>query len=90
MAAHNAATHFSFFFLGYGNFFRSEKPYLLALAGQPSLLGYDAFVVYRVQGAFRRICRQNIVKPLFLLLGFFLFSQNSNVRFWGLILWLYG
>ena len=27
------------------------------------------------------------VRPLFLLSWFFVFSRNSRVRFWGLILW---
>ena len=27
------------------------------------------------------------MRPLFLLVGFFLFSRNSRVRFWGLIFW---
>ena len=30
---------------------------------------------------------KSTVRPLFLLFGF-LFSRNSGVRFWGLILWL--
>ena len=39
-------------------FFYLEALYMLALAGQPSLHGYDACMVYWTQGAHRRICRQ--------------------------------
>ena len=48
---------------------------MLASAGQPSPHGYDAFMVYWVQRALRRICRQKIVRPLFLLLGFSVSSE---------------
>ena len=81
MAAHNTATHFSSFF------FSAWKPYLPALAGQPSLHGYDAFMVYWVQGALRRHRRQKYGKTSFSPFCVFLFSRNSRVRFWGLILW---
>ena len=86
MAAHNTATHFSSFSFFEFRDFGSEKPYLLALAGQPSLHGYDAFMVYWVQGALRRHRR---LRPLFLLFFFFvfLFSRNSRVRSWSSILW---
>ena len=29
------------------------------------------------------------MRPLFLLIGFFLFSRNLTRRFWGLILWYF-
>ena len=46
MAAHNTAAHFySFCFFRSGDVFRYGKPYMLALAGQPSLHGYDACMV---------------------------------------------
>ena len=63
------------------------KPYVLASAGQPSLHGYDACMVYLVNRAFRRTCRQNFRKTSFSPIFVFLFSQNSTVRFWGFILW---
>ena len=45
---------------------------MLALVGQPSLHGYDAYMVFWDNGALRRNCRlQKNVRPLFLLLGFF-------------------
>ena len=48
------------------------KPYMLALAGQPSLHGDYACVVYWNKGALRReIAGRNNIRPLFLLLGFF-------------------
>ena len=43
-----------------------------ALAGQPSLLGYYACMVHWNKGALRRkFAGQNMVRPLFLLQGFF-------------------
>ena len=44
--------------------------YMLALVGLPSLHGYYPCMVLRVNGAFWRSCRQNILRPLFLLLRF--------------------
>ena len=42
----------------------------------------------RLRGHFGGIAGKNMVSLLFLLFGvFFLFSQSSRVRFWGLILW---
>ena len=41
------------------------KPCMLALAGQPSLHGYDACVVYWVKGAFRRNRRQKYGETTF-------------------------
>ena len=58
-----------------------------SLTGRPSLLGYDAFMVYWVKGALRRNCRQKQYKTSFFFFGFFLFSRKSRVRFCGLILW---
>ena len=72
MAAHNTATHFSHFsFFRFQAFFEFWMPYLLALAGQPSLHGYDAFMVYWVQGALRRHRRLKYGKTFFFLYGFF-------------------
>ena len=48
---------------------------MLASAGQPSLHGYDACMVYWTKGA------------LFFSFVGFLFIRNSMERFWGLILW---
>ena len=61
---------------------------MLASAGQPSLLGYDASMVYWTKGALRRICRQKQCETSFSPSRVFLFSRSSRVRFWGLILWL--
>ena len=52
MAAHNTATHFSSFSFFKFRDFGSEKPYLLSLAGQPSLHGYDAFMFIGFKGHF--------------------------------------
>ena len=60
---------------------------MLASAGQPSLHGYDACMVYWVHRAFRRVCRQKYRKTSFSQIFVLLFSQNSRVRFWELILW---
>ena len=68
--------------------FMKWEPCMPALAGQPSLHGYDACMVYWTKGAFRRICRQKQCETSFSpFLVFFLLSRNSRVRFWGLILW---
>ena len=40
-----------------------------------------------IKGHFGGIAGKSMVRPLFLLQGFFLFGRNSRVRFWGLILW---
>ena len=64
------------------------KPYMLALAGQPSLHGYDACMVYSNKGALRRNCRLKQCKTSFSPSWFFfLFSRNPTGRFWGLIFW---
>ena len=59
------------------------EPFMLASAGQPSLHGYDACMVYWTKGALWRNCRQKQRKtsfsPFFLV---FLFSQNFRERFW--------
>ena len=44
---------------------------MLALAGQPSLHGYDACMVYWTKGALRRNCRQKYGETSFLLYRFF-------------------
>ena len=41
-------------------------------------------------GHFGEIAGKNSVRPLFLLIGVFLFSRNPTKRFWGLILWHLG
>ena len=58
-----------------------------ALAGQPSLHGYDACMVYRTKGALRRNRRQKFGETSFSPSWVLLFSQNSRVRYWGLTLW---
>ena len=58
-----------------------------ALAGQPSLHGYDACMVYWTKGALRRNCRQKHGETSFSPLRVFLISRNSRVRFWCIILW---
>ena len=60
---------------------------LLALVGRPSLHSCDACMVYWVQGASRRDCRQKLGKTSFSPEKVFLFGRNSHKRFWGLILW---
>ena len=50
------------------------------------LHGYDACVVYWAKGASRRIWRQKQGETSFSPIVVFLFSRNSRVRFWGLIL----
>ena len=60
---------------------------MLALAGQPSLHGYDACMVYWTKGAPRRNCRRKQNKTFFFSFFVFLFSQNSRERYWGSILW---
>ena len=60
---------------------------MLAIAGQPSLHGYDACMVYWTKGALRRNRRQKYGKTSFSPFWFFLLSRNSRERFWGLILW---
>ena len=60
---------------------------MLALVGQPSLLGYNACMVYSVKGALRRNCRQTKYETSFSPFWVFLFSRNPAYRFWGLIFW---
>ena len=43
---------------GWNSDFHGFKLYMLALEGRPSLRSYDACMVYSVQGASRRNCRQ--------------------------------
>ena len=59
---------------------------MLAL-GRPSLHGYDACMVYWVQGASRRNCRQKYGETSFSPRNVFLFSRNPQKRFWGLVFW---
>ena len=51
---------------------------MLASVGQPSLHGYDACMVYWVQGASQRNCRQKQGETSFAPLWVFLFSRNSR------------
>ena len=44
---------------------------MLASVGQPSLHGYGACVVYWIKGHLGEFAGKNIVRPLFLLFGFF-------------------
>ena len=60
---------------------------MLVSAGQPSLHGYDACMVYWNKGALRRNCRQKYFETSFFPYRVFLFSRISRFRFWGLILW---
>ena len=60
---------------------------MLAFAGQPSLHGYYACMVYWTNGALWRICRQKYGETSFCPYRVFLFSRISRFRFWGLILW---
>ena len=57
---------------------------MLALVGRPSLHSCDACMVYRVQGASRRNCRQKQGETSFSPKKVFLFSQE---RFLGLVFW---
>ena len=67
--------------------FHDLKLYMLALVRWPSLHSYDAYMVYWVQGASWRNCRQKQGETSFSPKKVFLFSRNSRVRFLGLILW---
>ena len=71
LAAHKIAYPFSELFQVYGNFMH-HKPYMQAFAGQPSLHGYDACMIYWAKGEhYGKIAGKSIVRPLFLLFGFF-------------------
>ena len=56
---------------------------MLALVGQPSLRGRDAFIVFGAKGASWRNCRQNFRKTSFSPL--FCFSVESNI--WFFVVW---
>ena len=60
---------------------------MLALAGQPTLHGYYACMVYGAKGALRRNCRLKQRKTSFSPYWVFLFSRNPTKRFWVLIFW---
>ena len=60
---------------------------MLALAGQSSLHGYNACLVYWAKGALRRNCRQRNCGTSFSPERDFLFSRKSRVRFWCLVFW---
>ena len=65
------------------------KLYMLALVGRPSLHSYDACMVYQVQGASRRNCRQKYGETSCSPKKVFLFSRNPQKRFWGFwYLWI--
>ena len=72
--------------LGFFWDFIDWKPYMLALAGQPSLHGNDACMVYWTKGALRRNRRPRYGKTSFSPSRVFLFSRNSRELFWGLVL----
>ena len=65
------------------------KPYMLALAGQPSLHGYNACMVYWNKGALRRNCRLKKCETSISLYWVYLFSRNPTKLFLGLILWYF-
>ena len=88
LAAHKIPRQFLELFQIYGSFVH-HKSFLLALAGQPSLHGYDACMIYWAKGALRRNRRQKYCKASFSPFRVFLLSRNSKVRvrFWGLVIW---
>ena len=57
-----------------------------ASAGQPSLQGYDACMVYWTEGAFGRNCRLKQRETFFSFGGFSVLSKSYKT-FLGLILW---
>ena len=65
-----------------------QKPHMLASAGQPSLHGYDACMVYWSKGALRRCCRQRQNKTFFLLYLFFclvrILGNGIGVLYFGI------
>ena len=63
------------------------EPYMLALAGQPSLHGYDACLFFGLRGHFGGNCRQIQSKTSFSPFCVFLLSRNSLERFWGVLVW---
>ena len=67
--------------------FHYFKLKMLALVGRPSLHTNNACMVFWVQGASRRNCRQKQGETSFSPNKVFLSSRNSRVRFWGLVLW---
>ena len=62
-AAHEIACQFLEFFI-LGNFMH-HKSYMPAFAGQPSLHGYDAYVIYWTKGALRGNRMQKYCKTSF-------------------------
>ena len=67
------------------------KPHMPALAGQPSLHGYDACWFIGIKGHSGEIAGQNKARPLFLLIGFFCSvgtrEFGSGVWFCGICGW---
>ena len=61
---------------------------MLALVGQPSLLGYYACMVFWDKGALWRNCRLKKRKTSFSPCCVFLCSRYSFKRWWGKVLWL--
>ena len=51
------------------------NPSMLAFVGEPSLHGCCACMVHWNKGALREIAGINIIRPLFLLIGFFCFVE---------------
>ena len=65
----------SFFWIYQGLLTRG--PYMLALAGQPSLHGSNAYLVfYGLKGHLGEIAGRKMVRPLFLLFQFFCLVRN--------------
>ena len=85
LAAQKIAYQFFELFQVSGNFMH-HKSYVLALAGQPSLHGYDACMIYWTKGAVLGNRRQKYCKTSFSPFWVFLLSRNSRVHFWGLVL----
>ena len=63
---------------------------MLALVRQPSLHGYDAYMVFWDNGALRRNCRLQKCKTSVSPSWVFLFSRYSLKRWWGKVCWLCG
>ena len=75
-----------------------REPYMLALAGQPSLHGHDAWMVYWTKGEgggeggghFGEIAGKNKIRPLFLLFGFFCLVEFPLYVFWVFLFGIFG
>ena len=67
--------------------FRELGAICASLSGTAQSPCYDACMVYWIKGAPRRTCREKQGKTSCSPNKIFLFSRNSKVRFWGLVLW---